>query len=67
MKINTNMVEILLAKSKMSKSNLAISAWISRQNVSTILGRRTCRPETAERIAHALGVPIEQIMEEGDG
>ena len=30
MKINTNMVEILLAKSKMSKSNLAISAGIYR-------------------------------------
>ena len=67
MKINTNMVEILLAKSKMSKSNLAISAGISRQNVSTILGRRTCRPETANAITRALGVPVEQLVERGDG
>ena len=66
MKISSFVVETILASRGVSRKSLADSADISRQNVSTILRRGTCRPETAGKIARALGVPVEQIAAGGD-
>lgn len=47
----------------MTKTALAEKSGISRQNISTILGRGTCEPKTAAKLANGLGVQICQIIE----
>lgn len=64
MKINTNKVVLVLAEKEMTKSSLAERSGISRQNLSTILGRGTCSPKTAGKLAKGLGIPITEIMED---
>lgn len=61
MKINTNKVILLLAEKEMSKSELAQKSGISRQNLSTILGRGSCSPKTAGKIAKGLGIPVSEL------
>lgn len=64
MKINTNKVVLILAEKEMTKTNLAERCEISRQNLSTILGRGTCSPKTAGKLAKGLGISITEIMED---
>lgn len=64
MQINTNKVQVLLAELGMSKTDLAAKSGICRQNISIILGRGTCTPATAGKIAKALGVPVAEIVKE---
>lgn len=64
MKINTNKVVLILAEREMSKSDLAKMCGISRQNLSTILGRGTCSPKTVGKIAKGLGIPVAEVVKE---
>lgn len=61
MRIDTKKVEILLAEQGKTKRELAKASGISRQSVSTIIGRGTCEPKNAGRIAAALGVRVAEI------
>ena len=63
MKINAKKIELLLVERNMSKTALAEKSGISRQNISTILGRGTCEPRTAAKLANGLGVEIHKIIE----
>ena len=64
MQINTNKVQLLLAEQGMLKTDLATKSGICRQNISIILGRGTCAPATAGKIAKALGVSVAEIAKE---
>lgn len=64
MRIDTNKVQLLLAEKEMSKTDLAVKSGICRQNISIILGRGTCTPATAGKIAKALGVDAREIVKE---
>jgi len=64
LRINTTKIGILLAEKEMTRAALASRCGISRQNVSTILGRGTCEPKTAGKIAKGLGVNVADIIEE---
>lgn len=63
MKINRRKIELILSERNMTKTALAEKSGISRQNISTILGRGTCEPKTAGKLANGLGVQICQIIE----
>lgn len=63
MKINVRKIELLLVERNMTKTALAEKSGISRQNISTILGRGTCEPRTAAKLANGLGVEICKIIE----
>lgn len=63
MTINTQRIEMMLAEQGLTKTALAASCGISRQNVSTIIRRGTCEPRTAGKLAAGLGVPVETITE----
>jgi DNA-binding Xre family transcriptional regulator len=54
----------ILAEKEMTKSELAARSGLSRQNISTIIGRGTCEPKTAGKLAAGLGVRVEEIMKE---
>jgi DNA-binding Xre family transcriptional regulator len=62
--LNILTVETILAEQGLTKTELANRCGMSRQTVSTVLKRGTCEPRTAGRLAFALGVPVEQIIEE---
>lgn len=64
MKINVNKIKVILAERGMTRTELAICAGMSRQNISTILTRGTCELKTAGKIAKGLGIPVTEIMKE---
>lgn len=63
MTLNTFKLEALLAERGMTKSTLARQSGISRQSISVIIRRGTCEPRTAGKLAGALGVPVDAIVE----
>ena len=61
MNINARVADIILAK--MTRTALAEKAGISRQAVSAILRRGTCSAINAGKLANALGIQVEELME----
>lgn len=64
LKVNIFKMEILSSRAGMNFSQLAEKACVSRQTISTINGRKTCRPDTVLKIAAALGVDVTEIVEQ---
>lgn len=64
MVIDRLQIERSLAEKGMSKSELAEKCGVSRQNISTILGRGTCEPKTAGKLAAGLGVTVAEIVQQ---
>lgn len=64
MNISKQKIELLQARQG-RVGDFAEKAGISRQNISTLKLRGTCRPVTAAKLAAALGVDVTEIMEEG--
>lgn len=65
MKISKKKIMWILAEKELTWSALAERIGMGRQNLSTIMGRGTCAPATAGKLAKGLGVPISDIVEEG--
>lgn len=63
MKLNAVKILVILAKTMQSKTTLAESAKLSRQTVTNVLKTGECKPETAGKIAKALGVDVTEIIE----
>lgn len=66
MNINRARIETMLAKRGMTQAALASICGLSRQSVSTILTRGTCAPKSAGKLANALGVTVESLLEVND-
>ena len=49
---------------EMTIAEIAKSSGLSKTTISTVKRGKRCRPETAQRIAGALGVDVSQIMKE---
>ena len=64
MEISKCKIKILMAKQGLTTKALAERMNTQANNLSTILTRGTCRPETAIRIAVALGVTVQEIIKE---
>lgn len=64
MEISRRKIKILMATQALTVKALAERMNTQANNLSTILTRATCRPETAVKIADALGVPVREIIEE---
>ena len=64
MKISTVKIYINLARQRRKLKDLAEDCGITKQSISTILKRGSCLPQTAGRIARALGVDVTEIMED---
>ena len=63
MKINRSMVEVEMAKQKLSYVALCERGGISRLGLRYALQRGECTVAYAGKIADALGVPVERIVE----
>lgn len=65
MKLRGNL-EIMAACKGMNMSQLADKANLSRQSLSTIKNRGTCSALTAVKIATALDMPPESLLDNGE-
>lgn len=66
MTISTQRIETMLAERGLTKTAYAALCGISWQNVSTIIRRGTCEPKTAGKLAAGLGIPVAEIIKEGE-
>lgn len=66
MEISKRKIKFLMAKQGLTTKALAERMNTQANNLSTVLVRGTCRPDTATRIANALGVQLEEIVKEED-
>lgn len=64
MRLDVMKIIRLLAEQGLTKSELATRSGVSRQNISTIIGRGTCSPKTAGKLAAGLGISVAEIMKE---
>lgn len=64
MEISKRKIKCLMAKQGLTTKALAERMATQSNNLSTVLMRETCRPDTAARIANALGVQLEEIVKE---
>ena len=63
MQSNVIKILVILAETTQSKATLAENAKLSRQTVTKVLKTGECKPETAGKIAKALGVDVTEIIE----
>lgn len=64
MKLDRTNLDIAMANAGFpSYRQLAFRIGCSAQNLSVILNRGSCMPITAGKIAQALGVPVESIVQ----
>lgn len=64
MKISKKKVSFIMAEKDMFQKDLAEKAGMSRGNLSVILNGKNCQPKTILKIANALNVEIEAILED---
>lgn len=60
--LKTHQIERILAEKGLTKTALSVVCGISRQGVSVVMKRGTCRPQTAQKLAAGLGVPLDEII-----
>lgn len=63
MKISKNKILRLMGANLMTQARLANAAAVSRATINATLGKGSCSPETAGKIAKALGVSPVDIIE----
>lgn len=64
MKISNSKIKNLMALQALTTKALAERMNTQANNLSTILTRGTCHPETAVKISNALGVTLAEIVKE---
>lgn len=64
MTLNVNKIKALLAEKKLSCYAFSQKCGISRQSISRIFKRGTCRYATAGKLAEALEVSVLEIIKE---
>ncbi len=63
MKVDVRKLHLLMAKSKLNFTELANTSGVSRATLSYINNGKQCRPDVVRKIADALGVSIEALLE----
>lgn len=64
MKIDSLKINLLLAEQGLTQAALSSKCGVSRQSISTLLGRGTCSPVKLGKLANALGVDPREIIKE---
>ena len=66
MEVKTNKIKALAARRGLTIKALAELSEVSRQTLSTTMTRKTCRGDTALKIAKALEVDVMELIESED-
>lgn len=64
MRINRKKLAVLLIEKDMKVLQLVEKSGVSRCTVSAVRSGKSCSPETARRLAEALGVDVTEILED---
>lgn len=64
MKVNKKKLELAMAKACLNSRDLALIAELPRPTLNNAITGRNLRPATIGKIAKALNVPVEQILED---
>lgn len=64
MKISTRKIKSLMGAALLTQKQLAADAQVSRATLNNALLKGSCSTETVGKVAKALGVPVEQILED---
>ena len=64
LRLSKKKIMVILAERGMKISGLADLLGMRANNLSALLGRGTCYPTTAGKIASVLKVPVESIVED---
>ena len=64
MRINRGELARLMAENDMSVKQLSELSGVHIQTLSAIKGGKTCREETAEKIANALNIPLKKLEQQ---
>lgn len=64
MKANKKKLELAMAEACMNSNDLAIKANMPRPSVNNVIVGRNVRPATIGKIAKALNVPVESILQD---
>ena len=67
MKLDVKKVLLRMAYLNLNQQRLAERAGVSRQTISSVMNGRNCRPELLGKIAKALEVNPEEIIEDQKG
>ena len=63
MKVNRKKLQLAMANACLNSEDLAVKAEMPRPTLNNAITERSVRPATVGKIAKALGVPVEQIIE----
>lgn len=63
MKLNKMKLNLSMARAKMNLYDIAEKTGVSKNTISGVFARCSCKPATAGKIAEALGVDITEIIE----
>lgn len=66
MRIDTMKINLFLASQDLTKTEFATRSGVSRQSITAILGRGSCEPKTAGKLAKALGIDVQEIIKKED-
>lgn len=64
MKVNRKKLQLAMANACLNSEDLAVKAEMPRPTLNNAITGRSVRPATIDKIAKALGVPVEQIIED---
>jgi len=64
MKVNRKKLQLAMANACLNSEDLAVKAELPRPTLNNAITGRSVRPATIGKIAKALGVPVEQIIED---
>lgn len=64
MKVNRKKLQLAMANACLNSEDLAVKAELPRPTLNNAMTGRSVRPATIGKIAKALGVPVEQIIED---
>ena len=63
MRINREKLAVAMVRREWNVNQLAASAGISRCTVSAVKGGKSCSRKTAEKLAHALGEDVAELIQ----
>ena len=64
MRIDRKKLAFLMFEKELSVKNLAIKCGVSRQTLGYIRNGKSCSDAVGQKIAHALGVDVKDLIEE---
>ena len=65
MNLNTEKLRLITYRKGMNQKEVAEVSGLAHMTINGIYNGRSCRKETAEKIAEALQVPVEHITKRG--